>query len=36
MKWMIWPVDMGIRENIYNKLFNEWVTQMIYLFDHSM
>ena len=29
MKRMIWPVDMAIKDNIYNKLFNEWVTQMI-------
>ena len=29
MKRMIWPVDIGIKETIYNKLFNEWVTQMI-------
>ena len=29
MKWMIWPVDIIIKDNIYNKLFNERVTQLI-------
>ena len=24
-----WPVDIGIKENMYNTLFNEWITQMI-------
>ena len=29
MKLMIWPVGIIIKKNIYNKLFNEWGTQLI-------